>query len=158
MGGRGIERSGSARLSRNCRPLQHSPHGKLATRDLLRQRHYHTGMNKTSTGRRLDITWFVSRHPGAIEWARRERLAIGRWVAHLDPQQVGDGDTVIGTLPVNLAAAVCKRGARYFHLSLQVPAAWRGRELTADELQMLGASLVLYHIEPAANKVPLGVA
>lgn len=99
---------------------------------------------------RPHVTWFVSRHPGAIEWARRKRLAIDRWVAHLNPEQVGDGDTVIGTLPVNLAAAVCRRRARYFHLSLQVPAEWRGRELTVEELLNASATLKEFSIEEAS--------
>ena len=43
-------------------------------------------------------------------------------------------DTVMGSLPVNLAAEVCARGARYMHLSLRLPAAWRGRELSASQL------------------------
>lgn len=79
-------------------------------------------------------TWFVSRHAGAIEWAKLHGLAIDRWARHLDPLDVIAGDTVIGTLPVNLAAAVCQRGARYIHLSLDMRPEWRGRELSMEEL------------------------
>ena len=57
-------------------------------------------------------TYFVSRHPGAIEWARRRGITIDRHVAHLDAQVITKDDTVIGTLPVNLAAEVCARDAR----------------------------------------------
>ena len=71
-------------------------------------------------------TWFVTRHPGAIEWAARQGLRIDRHVAHLDPASIAPGDTVIGILPVNLAARVCERGARYFNLSLELPAEARG--------------------------------
>lgn len=106
-------------------------------------------MNQTFSGERPGITWFVSRHAGAIEWARRGGLAIERWVTHLDPAEVGADDTVIGTLPVNLAAAVCKRGARYLHLSIQVPAGWRGRELSADELLARLAELRAFQIKEA---------
>lgn len=106
-------------------------------------------MNQTFSGVRPAITWFVSRHAGAIEWAQRGGLAIERWVAHLDPAEVEADDTVIGTLPVNLAAAVCKRGARYWHLSVSVPPAWRGRELSADELLAVSAELRAFRIEEA---------
>lgn len=106
-------------------------------------------MHPTFTAERPAITWFVSRHPGAIEWARRQGLAIQRWAAHLDPTQIETGDIVIGTLPVNLAADVCKRGANYLHLSLEVPATWRGRELSADELLAVPAELRAFHIEEA---------
>jgi CRISPR-associated protein Csx16 len=44
------------------------------------------------------------------------------------------GDTVIGSLPVHLAAAVCEAGARYFHLQIDVPREARGRDLTADDM------------------------
>ena len=97
------------------------------------------------------ITWFVSRHPGAIEWAKGQNLAVDRWVAHLDPTDIYAGDTVIGSLPVNLAAAVCKRAARYLHLAIVVPAALRGQELSTADLQSLHAELKEFHIEETSN-------
>ena len=91
-------------------------------------------------------TYFVSRHPGAVEWARRRGITVDRHVAHLDPQIITKDDTVIGTLPVNLAAEVCAREARYLHLSLDLPTAARGRELSAEELDQYGARLERYII------------
>ena len=58
--------------------------------------------------------WFVSRHAGAIAWAKGQNLPVDRWVSHLDARQVTAGDTVIGTLPVHIAADICSRGARFF--------------------------------------------
>ena len=91
-------------------------------------------------------TYFVSRHPGAVEWARRRGITVDRHVAHLDPQIITKDDTVIGTLPVNLAAEVCAREARHLHLSLDLPTAARGRELSAEELDQYGARLERYII------------
>ena len=92
-------------------------------------------------------TWFVSRHPGAVEWAARRGLIVDRQIAHLEVGEVKPGDTVIGTLPVNLAAEVCWRGARYLNLSLDLPESARGRELTADELERFGARLEPFFVE-----------
>ncbi|MBI4755522.1 MAG: CRISPR-associated protein Csx16 [Betaproteobacteria bacterium] len=89
-------------------------------------------------------TWFVSRHPGAVEWARRRGLVVDRWMAHLDLEEVAAGDVVIGTLPIQIAAGVCSRGGRYLHLRLDLPAHQRGRELSADELEAAGAELEEY--------------
>jgi CRISPR-associated protein Csx16 len=86
-------------------------------------------------------TWFISRHPGAVAWTAEQGLRVDRHASHLDPAHIQAGDTVIGTLPVHLAAAVCQRGARYFNLSLDLPEHWRGRELSADELHQCKARL-----------------
>ena len=123
--------------------------GKLAALDSPARHRYHVGMNPDFSGERPGITWFVSRHPGAIEWAQRGQLVIERWVAHLDPTEVAAGDLVIGTLQVNLAADVCKRGARYLHLSLSMPSAWRGRELSAEALLAVCAELSAFRVEEA---------
>jgi len=95
-------------------------------------------------------TYFVSRHPGAREWARRQDIQVDEFITHLDVERIGEGDTVIGSLPVNLAVEVCSRGASYLHLSLELPPELRGRELTADDLQALGARIEPFLIQRLA--------
>ncbi|MBN8507904.1 MAG: CRISPR-associated protein Csx16 [Burkholderiales bacterium] len=51
--------------------------------------------------------FFVSRHPGAVEWARRQGLQVDRWVGHLHACEVQAGDTVAGTLRARAARATC---------------------------------------------------
>ena len=97
-------------------------------------------------------TWFISRHPGALEWATRKELAVDQFVRHLDPALVRGGDTVMGSLPVNLAAAVCERRARYLHLSVELPEQLRGKELSADQLDRLGARLEEYQVTTGKSK------
>ena len=92
--------------------------------------------------------WFVSRHPGAITWAKQQKLSIDHWIDHLDSEQLSPGDKVIGSLPVNLAAQLCAAGIEYWHLSLHIPKALRGIELTAQQLQQLDAQLEAFHISP----------
>ncbi|MFZ1494444.1 MAG: CRISPR-associated protein Csx16 [Candidatus Competibacter denitrificans] len=92
--------------------------------------------------------FFISRHPGAREWAAEEGIVVDRQIAHLDTEIIQPGDVVIGTLPVNLAAWVCQRGGRYLHLSLELPPDWRGRELSADDLRQIGAQVQEYRIVP----------
>jgi CRISPR-associated protein Csx16 len=94
--------------------------------------------------------WFVSRHPGALEWMRRAKIPFERHVAHLDVAEIRPGDVVIGSLPVNLAAEICARGAIYRHLSLQISAHDRGRELSAAELERYDATLETYFVEKKA--------
>jgi len=97
-------------------------------------------------------TYFVSRHTGALVWATEEGIAVDQVVDHLDLAAVAAGDTVIGSLPVNLAADVCDRGARYLHLSLHLPAHLRGVELTAAQMRDCNARLEQYRV----CRVPLG--
>ncbi len=90
--------------------------------------------------------WFVSRHPGALDWARDEGIAVDKCAAHLDVTQVRAGDQVIAALPVHLAAQVCARGARYLHLQLLVPAELRGVELSAAQMRQCGATIKAYRV------------
>ena len=89
--------------------------------------------------------FFVSRHAGALDWARRQGIEATR-IAHLDPAQIGAGDIVMGTLPIQLACAVCDLGARYLHLELDLPAEARGIDLSADDMDRFGARLTEFHI------------
>lgn len=92
--------------------------------------------------------YFVSRHPGARDWAKQEGIVVDQVVAHLAPDSIQPGDTVIGSLPVNLAAEVTARGARYLHLSLRVPPELRGIELDASQMRACGAELEEFRILP----------
>lgn len=94
--------------------------------------------------------WFVTRHPGALEWARAQGIAFDRHAVHLDPEEVGAGDKVIGSLPVNLAAEVCARGAEYWNLSLRLERGDRGRELAAEDLERYGAMIEQYEVRKIA--------
>lgn len=91
-------------------------------------------------------TWFISRHQGAIDWAKQQGIAVDHWVTHLDAGKIRSGDIVIGTLPVHLAAEICQKGARFFFLELNLLADQRGKELTADEMSQAGCSLAEYDI------------
>ena len=61
------------------------------------------------------------------------------------------GDTVIGSLPVNLAARVCAAGAAYWQLSLALRAELRGRELSAKELRLLRAKIEPFEARPSTR-------
>lgn len=92
--------------------------------------------------------FFVSRHPGAIEWASRHGIVGAELVPHFDPEDVEPGDVVIGTLPINLVAEVNRRGGTYQHLSMDLPSDARGKELTADDMDQYGARLETFYAAP----------
>jgi CRISPR-associated protein Csx16 len=90
--------------------------------------------------------WFVSRHPGAVEWIREMDVEIDHWVAHLDPSELSPGDIVIGTLPLPQVAGLQGRGVTYWHLTLDLPADMRGRELSVDDMRRCGVQLQCYQV------------
>ena len=92
-------------------------------------------------------TYLITRHSGARQWAAQEGLAVDRQSEHLDVNTVQPGDTVIGTLPINLAAEVCHRGGRYLHLTLTLTPELRGKELTASQMRDCDAHLSEYQIK-----------
>lgn len=91
-------------------------------------------------------TWFVTRHQGALIWAEQQGFRIDKPVLHLDLAWIQTGDKVLGTLPVHLAAQVCAKGADYYHLSLDVPAHLRGKELSLDDMTACDARLERYWV------------
>jgi CRISPR-associated protein Csx16 len=93
-------------------------------------------------------TWFITRHPGARHWAAAQQFAIDRYCTHLDPAEITAGDTVIGSLPVHIAAAVCAAGACYINLTIDLPAHARGKELTLEQLNQFNARLEAFQITP----------
>jgi len=84
--------------------------------------------------------YFISRHQGAKIWARRQGLDV-IMVEHLDPADVMVGDLIYGSLPVSLVADVCEKGARYFHLNIELSKEDRSKELSADDMDLRGAKL-----------------
>lgn len=84
-------------------------------------------------------TYFITRHPGARDWALQTGIAVDAVLDHLEVEDIQPGDRVIGTLPVNLAASVCERGGRYLHLTLELPPEARGIELSAEDMRRYGA-------------------
>jgi CRISPR-associated protein Csx16 len=101
--------------------------------------------------------WFVGRHQAALEWAKTHGLAGARFVDHLDAGAVAAGDVVVGTLPVHLAAEICGKGARFVFLAMDIPAAERGKELSAADMEKFGARLVEYRVSAVGEYQPTRV-
>lgn len=99
-------------------------------------------------------TWLISRHPGAIDWIKQQGIPFDHHLSHLDATSqasIAAGDTVIGSLPVNLAAQICNLGAHYWHLSLLIPESMRGQELSADQLTTYQAQLQPFKINQTGD-------
>lgn len=91
--------------------------------------------------------WFVSRHQGAIDWVKESDIQVDRFVAHLNVAEVEHGDTVIGTLPVHLAAEICAKGAKFAFLELPQTLEGRGSEYTAQDMREMGARLQRFDVK-----------
>lgn len=90
--------------------------------------------------------YVVSRHSGALEWLAHQGVCVDKHITHLE-EALMPGDRVIGTLPLQLACQVCEQGAEYWHLSLDIPAIWRGQELNAEQMKACNARLEAFHVE-----------
>ena len=91
--------------------------------------------------------WFISRHPGALHWMKKNQIHFDEHLTHLQSDMIEPGDKVIGSLPVHLAARVCAAGGQYWNLSLELPEQARGKELTAQELDVYEARLERYEVQ-----------
>lgn len=95
------------------------------------------------------MIYFVSRHAGAIEWVKNQNIHIDCFIEHLDLTNIHltADDTVIGTLPVHIAAAVCATGAKFYFLQINASLAQRGKNLSADDMQIMNCSLHRFFVE-----------
>lgn len=100
--------------------------------------------------------FLVTRHRGAISWyAKTGQRASTIETTNFDPAIVRPGDVVIGTLPMQVAAQVCRAGGRYWHLAIDVPAEHRGRELSAEDMIAFGARLEEFKLDWLGTRVSL---
>ncbi|WP_071058852.1 CRISPR-associated protein Csx16 [Pelistega sp. MC2] len=88
--------------------------------------------------------YFISRHQGAASWIQEQGLEIDQMLTHLDMNILKRGDTVVGTLPINLVAELTELGVRYLHLTLNMPESMRGKELSPEEMKQINAYLQEY--------------
>jgi CRISPR-associated protein Csx16 len=100
---------------------------------------------RCNAGTLMPTKYFVTRHDGAIQWAYKAGHKATK-MTQFDVSIVQGGDIVIGTLPVHLAGEVLKRGGKYWHLSMEVPMEFRGKELTAEQMNEFGARLEEYRV------------
>lgn len=88
------------------------------------------------------MIYFISRHPGAIEWMKRQsNWQVDYFLPHLTVNNIRKGDVVLGTLPLHLAAEVCQREAAFYFLQLPQEESFRGSEYSADEMEAMGCRL-----------------
>ena len=96
-------------------------------------------------------TYLITRHLGAVDWMARQGVVVDTVLSHLDPNLIKRGDTVIGTLPVHLAAVVCERGAKFVCLTLDLPPDLRGGEIKVEDMDAWGARLEVFVIHAERN-------
>lgn len=95
-------------------------------------------------------TFIVTRHDGAAEWIKSKR-GEATVIAHMgddDIAAIKPGDTVIGVLPLSLAASIHAAGGRLEAVDLPgLRPDQRGKELSPAEMDAAGATLVGYRVE-----------
>lgn len=93
-------------------------------------------------------TYFVSRHQASIDWMKQQPIQVHQWLTHLDDEtELKAGDRVIGTLPIQIVDRLCKNLVEYIHLSITVPAEWRGLELNSEQLEECSPTLTAYKVQ-----------
>lgn len=98
----------------------------------------------------LPTTYLVSRHPGALQWLRARLGPAGHHavvLAHLPEDfQAPPGSKVLGVLPLAWLERLQAQGAQPWVLDVSLPPELRGQELSAAQLDALGARLVRYGV------------
>ena len=90
-------------------------------------------------------TYLVSRRQAAIDWIKKQ-VEVDKVISHLDIASIEPNDTVIGTLPIHVAAQVCAPKAHYIHLSIDAPPEWRGKELNTADFEQCSPKLERFNV------------
>lgn len=91
---------------------------------------------------------FVTRHRGAVTWAAEGGVKARKIeMEDFDSVTVKPGDIVLGTLPVHIAAQVNAAGGHYWHLAMEIPVEYRGKELSAEMMRAFGARLEEFRVQ-----------
>lgn len=96
----------------------------------------------------MSSTIIVTRHSGAVDWLIRKGVS-GEVFTDLTPEvraRLQSGDLVVGSLPVHLVADLNRRGVGYAAIVMDVGPSRRGRQLSADDMTSLGASLRRFRV------------
>lgn len=101
--------------------------------------------------------WFVSRHPGAVEWIRSTGVKVDEFRDHLNIEDIEMGDIVMGVLPMSVAAAVCAKGARFIGMEISQSREMRGKELQVQDLKDLNCRLQEFFVTPLEEEPELPV-
>lgn len=92
-------------------------------------------------------TYLITRHLGAVDWARKQGVYFDVHVTHLcSVDHFQKGDVVLGTLPVNMVYQLNCQGVHYMHLSMKIPEHLRGVELSAEQLGDCEAELLEFAV------------
>lgn len=93
------------------------------------------------------MIYFVSRHPGAIAWIKKQtEWKVDAFITHLDIDTIKAGDIVLGTLPIHLAALVCQKGAEFYFLTVPQEENRRGTEYSIEEMLNMKCFLQRYEV------------
>lgn len=91
----------------------------------------------------------ITRHQATVEWIKStlfdtDTVQVSN---HYTPGMEEGAAYVVGILPVNLIADLCRKGVRYYQVVMDVPEEFRGKELTIEQMDEFGARLVEYYVE-----------
>ena len=89
-----------------------------------------------------------TKHPGAAEWLRRKGVDAPQITT---PWMLEAPVHVYGDLHITSAAKVCGAGGRCTFIVMSIPTAMRGKEITADEMELCGAKLVEFRVEEVGS-------
>ena len=109
---------------------------------------------QVNTPARSGRTIIITRHPGAVEWLHKQGYNNAERYNHLEQSTIGSltsNDTVIGSLPIHLAAQVCATKAQFIFLQIEIPNAMRGNELSCAEMEQCSAQLAAFHVAARAE-------